>query len=148
MKISIGQHTAIHMGCFFAGSNISIGSNTVVARSCYFDGRVGKVCIGNNVSIAPECYILSMTHKTNSPTFDWIAKEVVIEDYVWLGARCMIMPGVIAQIGSVLAAGAVVSRDVEAYTIVGGVPARKIGTRVKDLDYSLSYFPFFNSDIT
>lgn len=148
LKIEIGKHTSIHMGCFFSGNKISIGDNTVVARKCYLDGRTGFIRIKNNVSIAPETYILSMTHQVNSPIFDTVSKDVTIDDYVWIGARVMILPGVNAGKGSVLGAGAVVTKNVEPYTIVAGSPAKKIGERSKELDYSLSYFPYFNGDIT
>ena len=144
----MGKHTSINMGCFFSGNNIRIGDNTVVARKCYLDGRTGLITIKNNVSIAPETYILSMTHQVNSPVFDTISKDVTIDDYVWIGARVLILPGVHAGKGSVLGAGAVVTKNVEAYDIVAGSPAKKIGERTKDLNYSLSYFPYFSGDIT
>ncbi|MGZ3756199.1 MAG: acyltransferase [Mucilaginibacter sp.] len=147
LKISIGTDTAIHMGCFFAGNNINIGSNTVIARNCYLDGRAGLIDIRNNVSIAPEAYIVSMSHSVHSSSFDTVIKPVLIEDYVWVGARVMILPGVVAGTGCVLAAASVVTKSVEPYAIVAGSPAKKIGERTRDLDYNLSYFPFFNSDI-
>jgi acetyltransferase-like isoleucine patch superfamily enzyme len=147
LKIQIGKGTAIHSGCFFAGNNIIIGSNTVVARNCYFDGRAGLITIKNNVSIAPEAYILTMSHSVESPDFDVVIKPVVIEDYVWIGARVMVLPGVMAGIGCVMAAASVVTKSVDPYTIVAGSPAKKIGERTKDLSYKLHYFPFFNSDI-
>jgi len=147
LKIQIGKDTSIHMGCFFAGNNIKIGSNTVIARDCFFDGRIGTIDIKNNVSIAPEAYILTMSHSVNSPTFDTIIKPVIIEDYVWIGARVMILPGVTAGKGSVLAAAAVVTKSVDPYAVVAGSPAMKISERTKDLTYNLSYFPFFNTDI-
>jgi maltose O-acetyltransferase len=148
LKISIGKKSSIHMGCFFAGNEIIIGSNTVIARKCYLDGRAGLITICNNVSMAPECYILSMTHLVNSSSFEAVSKAVLIEDYTWLGARCMVMPGVHTGIGSVLAASSVVTKNVDAYTVVAGVPAKKIADRNRNLDYQLSYFPYFNSDIT
>jgi len=135
------------MGCFFTGNNIKIGSNTVIARNCYFDGRAGLIDIKNNVSIAPEVCIITMSHQVNSPDFDTIVKPVLIEDYVWVGTRAMIMPGVIAGQGCVLAAASVVTKSVDPYTVVAGSPAKKIGERTKDLNYSLNYFPFFNTDI-
>ncbi len=147
LKIDIGRKTAIHMGCFFAGSFIKIGSHCVVARKCYLDGRAGQITIGNNVSIAPEVCIYSMSHDINSRVFGVIVKPVMIEDFVWIASRVMIMPGVTAGKGCVMAAGSVVSKDVEEFSVVAGNPAKKIAERTKDLDYSLEYFPFFNSDI-
>jgi acetyltransferase-like isoleucine patch superfamily enzyme len=147
LKIPIGTDTSIHMGCFFTGNNIKIGCNTVIARNCYFDGRAYLIEIKNNVSIAPEAYILTMSHSVNSPTFDTVGGAVIIEDYVWMGARVMILPGVTAGKGSVLGAAAVITKNVEPYTVVAGSPAKKIGDRSEDLQYNLRYFPFFNTDI-
>lgn len=147
LKIKIGEETSIHMGCFFAGNNINIGKNSVIARKCYLDGRAGTIEIGDNVSIAPECSIISMSHSIESPTFETVMKPVVLSNYAWLGSRVMIMAGVTVGEGGVAAAGAVVTKDIEAYTVVGGIPAKKIAERVKDLNYKLNYFPFFNTDI-
>lgn len=147
LKIQIGQHTSVHMGCFFAGNNIKIGSNTVIARKCYLDGRAGLIDIRDNVSIAPEAYIITMSHLVDSPLFDVVIKPVIIEDYVWIGARVMILPGVTAGKGCVLAAASVVTKSVEPYTVMAGSPAKKIGERTRDLSYNLNYFPLFDSDI-
>jgi maltose O-acetyltransferase len=65
---------------------------------------------------------------------------VVIEDHAWLGTRAMVLPGVTVGRGAVVAAGAVVTKDVPPYTIVGGVPARVIGQRTTDLRYQFDYF--------
>jgi len=147
LGIQIGKDTAIHMGCFFAGRNITIGNNTVIARKCYLDGRVGIIEIKNNVSIAPEVCILSLTHDKDSVSFASVPKPVCLEDYTWIGMRAIILPGVVMEKGSVAGAGAVVTKKVEAYTIVGGNPAKVIGQRSNDLNYTLKYFPFFNTDI-
>ena len=143
----IGAGSSVHMGCFFTGRRISIGRDTVINRRCYLDGR-GGLAIGDKVSVSPECYLLSLTHDADSPVFAAVPKPVEIKAYVWLGARCMILPGVTMEEGSVAGAGAVVSKSAEAYAIVAGVPARKIGERKQGLDYAPRYFPFFDTDIT
>lgn len=147
LGIKIGKGTAIHTGCFFAGKKITIGRNTVIARNCYIDGRVGEVVIGNNVSIAPELYLLSLSHDKNDPDFKLIPGPVTIEDYAWIGARVMILPGIHVKKGAVLGAGSVVTKSVEEFIVVGGNPAKQIGTREKNVSYTLSFFPFFNTDI-
>jgi len=134
------------MGCFFTGRTITIGNYTAINRRCYLDGRVG-IRIGNCVSISPETYIISLSHDPQSKNFAIVGKEVVIEDYVWIGARAMILPGVTLSKGCVVAAGSVVTKDVPPYTIVAGVPAQKIGERTKALDYTVIYFPPFDGDI-
>ncbi len=145
-KIPIGTQTSVHMGCFFAGRNVSIGSYTAINRNCYLDGRV-KIRIGDRVSISPETYIISLTHDAQSRDLVAVGKEVVIEDYVWIGARAMILPGVTLSKGCIVGAGSVVTKDVPPFDIVAGVPAKKIGERNKDLDYKVVYFPCFNSDM-
>jgi len=71
----------------------------------------------------------------------------VIHDHVWIGARAIICPGVTIGEGAVVAAGAVVTQDVEPYTIVGGNPARYIKDRTRDLVYRTRYRPLFDTDI-
>ena len=146
LHIRIGRGSAVHMGCFFTGNNIVIGRDTVINRNVYLDGRTG-LTIGDNVSISPEVYILTLTHDTQSPGFDTVSGPVFIGDYSWIGARAMIMPSVTIGKGAVVGAGAVVTKNVEEYSIVAGVPAKPIGTRRKDLRYSPRYFPYFNTDI-
>lgn len=148
LKIKIGKSTSINMGCFFAGNNIEIGNNTVVNRNTYFDGRVGKITIGNNVSISFEVCFLTMSHDVNDPFFKTFTKEILIEDYVWIGIRSIINPGVIMKKGSVLGAFSMINKSVEEYTINVGIPAKQISMRNNELQYNLNYFPYFNSDIT
>jgi len=147
LRIGVGRKTAIHMGCFVTGNNITIGSNSVINRSTYLDGRTG-LSIGNNVSIAPHVYIISLDHDPQSPSFATVNKPVVIEDYVWIGAKATILPGVRLGKGCVIGAGAVVTRGIPAYSIAVGIPAKVVGQRTHELDYSPAYFPYFNTDIT
>ena len=146
LHYALGKDSSIHMGVFVTGYNIFIGDHVVVNRRVYLDGRIG-VRIGNNVSISPEVYIVSLDHDPNDPSFSTRGAEVTIEDDVWIGARAMLMPGVHIGKGAVVAAGAVVTKDVEPYQIVGGVPARPSGERSHDLRYKLRYFPWFDTDL-
>jgi maltose O-acetyltransferase len=70
---------------------------------------------------------------------DWGVKggPIVIKDYVWVSSRASVLPGITIGEGAVVAAHAVVTKDVEPYTIVGGVPAKKIGERRRDLRYKI-----------
>jgi acetyltransferase-like isoleucine patch superfamily enzyme len=146
LKIVLGKNSAVHMGCFVTGRNISIGHNTIINRKCCLDGR-GQLKIGNNVSISPESYVISMTHDIQSSDFAPVRKATQIDDYVWIGTRALILPGVHVGPGSVVGAGSVVTKDVPPYAIVAGSPARKIGERNQNLNYNLKYRPFFNTDI-
>ncbi len=141
--ISIGRQSFIHMGCYFEGNNISIGNNTVIGRNCYLGGNGGKLTIKNNVSITAQAYIFSLTHLTGSPTFECIQKDVTVEDYAWIGARAMILPGVRIGKGAVLGAASTATKDIPDYTIYAGTPAKEIGKRGQGLAYTLRYFPCF-----
>lgn len=95
---------------------------------CVFD-LGDQVTIGNRVDIGHEVLFVTTTHKTGTElrrAAERITKPVVVEDGVWLGARCTILPGVIIGAGAIVAAGAVVTEDVAPNTIVGGVPAKLI----------------------
>jgi acetyltransferase-like isoleucine patch superfamily enzyme len=143
----IGEGASVHMGCFVTGRAIRIGSHTIINRGCYLDGRASLV-IGDNVSVSPECYLVSLGHDPHAPDFAAVPGPVVIGDYSWLGARAMVLPGVELGEGVAVGAGAVVTRSQPAYAIVAGVPAKRIGERKRGLAYRLSYFPFFDTDIT
>jgi len=146
LRISIGKESAVHMGCFFSGRNIHIGHNSVINRNCYLDGRI-EVVIGNNVSLSPEVYILSLTHNPQDEHFCTVGKPVIVCDYTWVGVRAMVLPGVTLSEGCVVGAGAVVTKDIDSYSIVVGVPARVIGKRNRNLSYALKYFPYFDTDM-
>ena len=146
LHYTIGRASSIHMGVFVTGNHIKIGDNVVVNRNVYLDGRIG-ITMKNNISISPEAYIVSMDHDPNDPHFATRGGEVVIEDNVWIGARAMILPGVCIGEGAVVSACAVVTKDVEPYQIVAGIPARSIGNRSRQIDYRCVYFPWFGTDI-
>ena len=140
--ISIGQRTSIHRNCrFYRPSGVSIGKHTIINPDILLDGRMGLV-IGDNVSISEGTAIFTLEHEPDSPDFANRGATVHIEDYVFIGARAIILPDVTVGRGAVVAAGAVVTHDVAPYTVVGGVPARPIGQRRRDLAYRLDYRKF------
>lgn len=127
-------------GEFRAPYNIIIGEGTIVGDCARIDGRNGVV-IGKNVNLSSEVCIWTEQHDTNDSLFRCLYsenndKKVVIGDRVWLSCRCIILPGVKIGEGSIVAAGAVVTKDVLPYSIYAGIPARKIGERNKDLQYN------------
>jgi maltose O-acetyltransferase len=134
------------MHVFITGNKITIGNNTIVNRGVLLDGRSG-ISIGNNVSISIDSKILSMTHDVQSPTFQPVRKHTIVEDYSWLGVGAVLLPGVRIRKGSVVGAGAIVTNDVNEFNIVAGNPAKKIGERNLNLNYTLIYRPFFDGDI-
>lgn len=152
LGVVLGEGSGVHLGCYiwFDGPGrlrrerlLTIGDHSRINRNCCLDVR-GGISIGNNVSISPEVAILTMAHGVDDPRFRSIVKPVRIEDHAWIGTRAIILPGVTVGKGAVIAAGAVVSRNVAAGTIVGGVPARPIGRRGIDPSYVLDEpFPLF-----
>lgn len=127
--IQIGKGSTIHMWCnFFNPDNIVIGEDTIVGDHAFLDGRK-RLIIGNHVDVASQVLIYNSQHDIESEDFHAIEKEVKIEDYVFIGPRTIILPGVTIGKGAVVGAGAVVTRSIEPFTIVGGIPAQKIGIR-------------------
>ena len=166
-RIKIGKDSSIHWRAEFnQPSGIAIGHNTIIGNDAFLDGRftrkwlakeikivsylkeffnpsVRPLTIGNNVSIAGEVRIYTMQHDIDDPDFKEVGAPVVIDDYVVIGTRVTILPGVHIGKGAVVASGAVVTRDVAPYTVVGGVPAQFIRNRSKDLRYTLKFARLF-----
>ena len=141
--IKIGKGSTIHMGARFYDNRISIGKDTIIGESVVLDGR-DTIIIGDHVDIASEVMIYNAEHNVHSAHFESITGSVIIEDYAFIGPRVIIMPGVTIKKGGVVAAGAVVTKDVEEYSIVAGIPARPIGERkTKELNYILGRARWF-----
>lgn len=148
LGVQIGEKSSLQMELYFyvqglRGVNrhsISIGRNTIINRQCCLDGR-GGLRIGDNVSISPGVWLLTKGHDMNDPLFPETPARIEIGDYAWLGSRALLLPGVIIGEGAVVAAGAIVTKDVAPYTVVAGSPARPIGSRSCDLRYQLNYQP-------
>jgi acetyltransferase-like isoleucine patch superfamily enzyme len=135
--LKLGERSLIHMGAEIRNpQGIEIGSTSIIGHNCTLDGR-GGLNIGNNVNLSSEVMIWTMQHDPQSSCFGVESFPVVIEDYVWISCRSIILPGVTIGKGSVVAAGAVVTKSVQPYSIVGGVPAKTIGQRTQALDYTL-----------
>lgn len=128
----------IHMWArFYDPRNIYIGSDTIIGDHVFLDGR-DKLKIGDHTDIASEVMIYNSEHDLTAEDFTATMAPVEIGDYVFIGPRAIIMPGVKIGKGAVIAAGAVVTRDVADFMIVGGVPAKEIGERKnKDPHYVL-----------
>jgi maltose O-acetyltransferase len=135
MKIGKGAHLAMGIKVF-SPWRIQIGEKSVINSDCLLDGRSGLI-IGSNVDISWEVIILTLGHDHNDPGYSHKMGPVNIGDRVCLTTRTMILPGVTIGEGAVVAAGAVVTRDVEPFSVVAGVPARPIKIRSKIQTYSL-----------
>ena len=142
--VKIGRGSTIHTGAvFYKPSNITLGHDSIIGEGAVLDGR-DKLTIGDHVDIASEVMIYNAEHDINDENFTAVTSPVEIGDYVFIGPRAIILPGVRIGKGAVVGAGAVVTRDVEEFTIVGGVPAKLIGERkLKDLKYKLGRAAWF-----
>jgi galactoside O-acetyltransferase len=116
------------------GGLLEIGDACSVNSNVQLGAASGRIKIGNEVMIGPNVVIRAANHGTQRalPMMrqPWESGEIIIEDDVWIGANAVITGKVTLARGTVVAAGAVVTHSTEAYSIVGGVPARKIGERV------------------
>jgi len=126
--------------------NISVGAGSIIGMWATLDGREG-ITIGKNVNFSSEVALWTLQHDYNSPTFATSGGPIVIEDRAWISFRATILPGVTIGEGAVVAANSVVTKDVPPYTVVGGIPAKKIGERTADLSYewtnARSHAPWF-----
>jgi len=134
----IGRNSTIHMWAnFFEPAGVEIGEDTVIGDHCFLDGRA-LLRIGSHVDIASQVLIYNSEHDIESRDFRAVEAPVEIDDYVFIGPRAIILPGVKIGKGAVVGAGAVVTKDVAPFKIVGGVPAKEIGERkLKTLNYRL-----------
>lgn len=159
-RMKIGKDSSIHwLARCNNPSGIEIGHNTIIGNDAFLDGRhkrnggsymkdffsssLRSLVIGNNVSIAGEVRIYTMQHDIDSPDFRESEGKVIIDDYVVIGTRVTILPEVHIGKGAVVGSGAVVTHDVEPYSLVVGVPAKHIRYRSKDLRYTLKFARLF-----
>ncbi len=141
--VRIGKSTSFHWRTrFFKPWKIVIGDNSIIGNDAMLDAREG-ITIGNNVSLSMGVWIWTMEHDPQDPYYRGTGGSVYIQDYVWISCRVVILPGITIGKGAVVAAGAVVTKDVAPYTIVGGVPAKEIGKRNKNLRYRLGFHKAF-----
>jgi len=142
--IKIGKGSTIHTRArFYDPRNISIGEDSIIGEGVILDGRA-KLTIGNHVDIASEVMIYNSQHDVNDESFSAKNSPVKIEDYVFVGPRAIILAGVTIGRGAIVAAAAVVTKNVPPFAIIGGVPAKIIGERRnKDLHYKLGRARWF-----
>lgn len=115
------------------GYGLEIGDRSSIGAYCYV-GCSGPIRIGADVMIGPGVTLIAENHVYDDVDLPMNQqgvqnKGIVIEDDVWIGARSVILDGVNVGKGAIIAAGALVAKDVPSYTIVGGVPAKVISRR-------------------
>jgi len=136
-----GKHFACSRGCSFAGiKNIEVGNHVSFGNDCRIMTTLAKVKISDNVMFGPHVTVLSGNHRINyvgkcmTDVHDCDKegsedKDIIFEGDNWIGANSTILKGVIIGKGAVVAACALVTKDVPAYSIVGGIPAKVIKMR-------------------
>lgn len=108
---------------------IKSGASLIIGDDSFINGvhisSSTRIQIGKNVHIGPYTIIMDNDfHTTSEGNSEKMKAEIIIEDNVWIAMRCMIMKGVTVGEGSVVAAGAIVTKDVPPRTVVGGIPAK------------------------
>lgn len=131
-----GRDVTIQFPITISGpSSVEIGSNVSLAAYVHIWGE-GGVRLGDRVMVGAHTAISSLTHDYTAEVMAYtlVMCPVIVENDVWIGSNCVILPGVRIGEGAVIGAGAVVTRNVEAYQIVAGVPAREISRRRRPKD--------------
>lgn len=137
--LTMGASSSIHYRAeFYAPERIVIGDNCIIGDSCFLDGRSG-LRLGDNVNVGSHVTVYTRQHDVDSSDFAEVGGPVTIDSYAWIASHAIILPGVTIGRGAVVAAGSVVTKDVEPYALVGGNPARFIRHRSRDLRYQLRY---------
>lgn len=137
-RIQIGNHVNIEKGIDFLiyqGGQIEIGDNTYIGSYSCIHSNLANLKIGRDCSIASHCSIYNSNHSFGDANKTikeqgWVSKGgIVIEDNCWLGTGVKVLDGVTIGRGSVIGAGAVVTKDIPPYSIAVGVPAKVIDKR-------------------
>lgn len=136
---NVSRKSKIAKGCVFSGHSIITENAKIGAFTYGYNVNINNACIGEYCSLAPDVKIGLDEHpldkiSTHPHFYEKIEqKKAVIGNHVWIGANAVILCGVEIDNNAVIAAGAVVNKDVNEYVIVGGVPAKEIGKRNLDV---------------
>lgn len=139
--VRMGHNVVFHFKAEIrAPYNLKVGTGTIVGDNAILDARSG-LKLGKNVNLSSNVSIYTLQHNHRSPEFDCNFDkdlQVRIGDRVWLGSNVVVLPGVTIGEGAVICAGAVVTKDIEPYTVAAGIPAHKVGERPRNLTYEFS----------
>jgi len=138
LGVKIGKNVIFHfeteIRCHY---KLKIGKGSIIGDNAILDARSGLE-LGENVNISSNVSIYTLQHDHRDPYFACPTNKkmnVTIKDRVWLGSNVIVLPGVTIGEGAVCCAGCVVTKDIEPYTVVAGIPAKKVGERPKNLIY-------------
>jgi len=139
MNTELGINSYMHGNIrFFGFKKVIVKNNSTINFGCYLDNR-HEIHIGNNVSIAHNVKIYTVGHDVNDPCFKTKGGSVIIDDNVCIFSNVLIMPNVHIGEGAVIYPGSVIIKDIPAFEVYGGNPAKKISERNKEINYKIDY---------
>jgi acetyltransferase-like isoleucine patch superfamily enzyme len=138
MGMRLDRRACVHRGLEIRDArNVEVGEGSIIGFDCILDGRSG-ITIGRHVNVSSGVALWTRQHDHRDPEFGTVGGPISIGDRAWISFRATVLPDLTVGEGAVVAAGAVVTRDVPPYAIVAGVPARVVGARVPQaLTYEL-----------
>ena len=136
MKKDVTIHFRTEIRC---PERLCIGQGSIIGDNAILDARRG-LTLGENVNLSSNVSIYTLQHDHRDPDFccppeEKVKYSVEIDNRAWLGSNVIVLPGVHIGEGAVCCAGCVVTKDVEPYSVVAGIPAKKVGERPKNLRY-------------
>lgn len=138
LHMNIGKRVIIHFRAEIRdGCKISISDNSIIGDNCLLDGRSGLI-IGKNVNFSSNASVYTLEHDKDDVLFGPKGGKVIIDDWAWISANSIVLPNIHIGKGAVVCGGAVVTKSVDDFSVVGGVPAKKIGERNNAVDYEFN----------
>ncbi len=138
--VNLQNRVTLHYGAEIrSGYKLTIGEGSTIGDRALLDARNGIV-FGKDVNVSSDVCIYTEQHDYRDPYFRCDTKPkhaTLIDDRAWIGSNVIILPNVHVGEGAVLCAGCVVTKDEEPYTVVAGIPAKKIAERPRGLKYHL-----------
>ncbi len=136
-NITLGENIAFMKNSYVYahdGGVLVIGDDFTLNSNSQLGASSGKIVIGDYCAIAPNCVLRASNHTFSNPNIPFREQghtygEIIIEDDVWISSNCVITANTKIEKSSIIGAGSVVTKDVEAYSIVGGIPAKLIRRR-------------------
>lgn len=138
---TIAQHAVVHFRTEIrCPHKLTIGKGSIIGDNALLDAR-NSLVIGENVNLSSNVSIYTEQHDHRDPFFSCCKgrkMSVEIDNRAWIGSNAIILPGVHIGEGAVCCAGCVVTKDIEPFTVVAGIPAKKVGERPHNLQYNFN----------
>ncbi len=141
LGVKMGKNVTIHFRTEVrCPERLTLGDGTIIGDNAILDARRG-LTMGRNVNLSSNVSIYTLQHDHRDPNFDRPPEDKVkfsveIDDRVWLGSNVIVLPGVHIGEGAVCCAGCVVTKDVEPYSVVAGIPTKRVSERPRNLTYN------------